>query len=195
MLDADGFEQTYEAVTLSDATVVGRYYENCVFRRCAFDKVKFIDCRFVDCTFENCDLVGVRLPGCTVSDVVFKGGRAMGVDWGEAQPITLRVVFKEIRIDYSNFGGLPLKRISFTDCSMQEVGLDRADLTQARFVDCDLRGAVLLEAKLRGAKFERCVGLQLDPRKCKLGDTQVGADTALAMLRLLGIVCPELGVT
>lgn len=173
--------------TLSDAV-----FEDCTFERCSFTDTRFVSVRFSDCCFQSCTLVGVRLQGCALTDVLFRDGRAMGVDWIEVRGITLSVRFEGVKLDYSHFSGLPLPGTRFVDCSLKEAVFSDADLSGARFEGCDLSGAVLTGCDLRRTDFRGSRGVAFDPSNSKTGKTRVELDTIATLMAHQGLVCDDL---
>jgi len=194
MEPGDHVDRVFEGVELVDTTLRGASYERCTFRRCRVEASRLVDCRFTDCTFEHSELINVRLPDCSLVEVRFHGGRAMGVDFSGLRDLVLSVSFEEVALDYANFSGLPLKKTVFQDCRLREASFSQCDLSGATFAGCDLSGAVIRHAKLVQTDFEGAQGVALDASTCTLRFTRVDADTALLLLRDLGVRCDELGV-
>jgi len=187
-------DRVFEDMVLTGVTLRGASYEGCTFRRCRVEECRLSDCRFADCTFEHCELVSVRLPDCSLVDVVFRGGRAMGVDFSGVRDLVLGMTFEEVAMDYSNFTGLPLKKTVFRECRLREATFSQCDLSGASFAGCDLTGAVIRHAKLVQTDFEGATGVSLDGGTCTLKFTRVDADTALYLLKDMGVLCADLGV-
>lgn len=185
-------DETFAELELTGTRLRGAVFEGCTFTRCRFEDSQLDDCRFIDCRIEQGDWIGLRLPNTTLVDVHFEGGRAMAIDWADVRKLTLRVSFTGMKLDYSTFADLPLKRTVFTECSLIEADFGGADLTGARFADCDLSRARFHHANLTRADLRGSRGLVVDPKTCRFRDTKVEPDTALLVLRTLGLQAPDL---
>ncbi len=194
MEPGEHLDRVFDGVALVDATLRGASFERCTFRRCRIEASRLADCRFTDCTFEHSELINVRLPDCSLVDVVFRGGRAMGVDFSGVRQLVLGMSFDDVAMDYANFTGLPLKKTVFSMCRLREATFSQCDLSGASFSGCDLTGAVIRHAKLVQTDFEGAVGVALDGSTCQLRFTRVDGDTARILLRDLGVICADLGV-
>lgn len=190
----EGFfaERVFTQLELGAERVERAEFEGCRFERCRFDETRFVNCRFTECAFVESELVAVRFTGSRLADVRFEGGRAMGVDFTGAQALTLRLAFEGARLDYAQLSDLPLSGTVFARCHLVEATFDGCDLREAVFDRCDLSRAVIRQADLRGARFKGCRGARIDHASCRLGDTQVDAETALVMLEAQGVRCDEL---
>jgi len=192
-LTGEHVDALFEDLELEDATVSGASFESCRFLRCHLEDLRLEDCRFVDCRFEDCDLVNLQLPGNTMLDVDFVRGRAMGVDWVGLRRLTLALRFEDVRMDYANFTGMPLQGTVFARCGLRGAVFTECDLSRARFPGSDLSAAVLRHADLRHADLRDTRGCRFDPHSCTTSGTLVEVDTALDLLRGLGVRCPDLG--
>ena len=192
-LTGEHVDALFEDLEIEGATVHGASFESCRFSRCHLEDLRFEDCRFVDCLLADCDLVNLQLPGSTMLDVVFMRGRAMGVDWVGLRRLTLALRFEDVRMDYANFTGMPLQRTAFERCGLRGAVFTECDLTRASFPGSDLSGAVIRHAALRHTDLRGTRGCRFDPHSCTTSGTLVDVDTALDMLRGLGVRCPDLG--
>ena len=72
------FDQRFEAIELSNQTVLSTVFENCTFVRCNFSETDFQGSKFYDCTFENCNLSVMKIKHCSFNTVEFRYSKLMG---------------------------------------------------------------------------------------------------------------------
>lgn len=191
-LSDDNIGEHFDGLDLAEGELDGVAFTDCTFERCTFDGAILRGCRLAECTFVDCDLVGTKLPETSLTNVTFRRGRAMGVDWSVVRQLTLRLRFEGVKLDYSSFVDLKLPQTEFTECSLVEATFDGCDLTGCRFTGSRLEGATIRHCTLVGTDLRDTRGCAIDPRTCTLRRTRVDVDTATAALISLGIECPDL---
>jgi len=184
--------EVFEGLGLGDEVLERTIYEDCRFVRCRFEGTAWSEGRLSDCTFERCDLVGVRFVDTILQEVTFEHGRAMGTDFTGLRRLSLKLRFTDVKLDLSNFAGLPLSGTRFVDCSLREVVFDGCDLRSAAFSGSDLAGASLQHVKLAEADLRGTRSAVIDVTTCALSDTRIDVGTALVALRDLGLRCEGL---
>lgn len=180
-------DEDFSAQTLSKIR-----FTDCTFVNCNFENTRMLDCQFVECRFQKCNVVATRFANSSLNQVRFEGGRAMGVDWSVVRGLTLDLGFDSVKLDYSSFVDLNLRRTVFKDCSMLEVVFDGCDLRNTRFAGSRLTGARVRQCDVRGADFRKTEGCAIDHESCTVKATLVDMDTAALVLKRLGLGCPDL---
>lgn len=191
-LDGDHLDVSFVGAAHPGVRVARASYERCRFEKCTLTGARFVDARFTDCVFVGCELTTLGVAGTSLTNVTFTNCRAMGVDWTAAHLLTFSVTFDRCRLDNSMFGGMRLKGLVVSDCSLRGVDFTGCDLTNARFPKSDLGGALVHHATLKGADFSDARGFAFDARTNKAGKTRVSLETAAQMLAEMGLVVPEL---
>lgn len=150
--------KTLTASELSEAE-----YESFVFEDCDFTEANLGALRLVDCVFERCNLSGATWRGCSLNHVAFRSSKLLGADLTGLRKTFLSVTFEDCKLDYVDFGGLPLAKTRFTRSSLIDAGFVGTDLSQAVFEACDVSGAMFRNTNLAGADLRGADGLVLDP--------------------------------
>ena len=177
-MELDYYEgEVYEALTLSDDTLSGGNFVDCLFRACTFENLMLLRCSFRECRFEGCTISQVRTRGSELKFCEFEDCTVLGLNWGLLKPDgpfgepiekmkSCRIrygSFQDMNLKKFNFAGSALTHCTFADCDLSESDLRSCDLSDTEFFRCDLRKADLRHAggfiidvnnnQLRGARF------------------------------------------
>ncbi len=169
--------ESFENLTLSDDTVSGGEFVDCLFRNCSFESLMLLRCSFRECRFEGCTISQVKTRNSELKFCEFEDCTVLGLNWALlkpegpfGEPIEK---MKSCRIRYGSFTGMNLRKFdfaqsalthcTFADCDLSESDLRSCDLSDTEFFRCDLRKADLRHAggfiidvnnnRLRGARF------------------------------------------
>ena len=149
--------------TITASELSATEYESVVFLDCDFTDADLGSHRLVDCTFERCNLSGTTWRGCSLNHVVFRSSKLLGADLTGLRKTFLSVTFEDCKLDYADFGGLPLAKTRFTRSSLIDAGFVGTDLSNAVFEACDVSGASFRNTNLSGADLRGADGCVLDP--------------------------------
>ncbi len=109
--------------------------------------------RFTDLDLVRCDLSNSRSRAANLTRVRFAGCRPTGLSLTDS--VLHDVIFRECRVDLSNFALSRLNRVAFEDCQLSGVSLMEARCDAVRFTDCRMTDSDLRGASLKGCEFVR----------------------------------------
>lgn len=169
--------EVYDTLTLSDDTLSGGEFVDCLFQNCSFDDLLLLRCSFRECRFVGCTVSQIKTRGSELKFCEFEDCTVLGLNWALLKPEgpfgePIEKI-KNCRIRYGSFTNMNLKKFNFAqsslthctfaDCDLSESDLRSCDLSDTEFFRCDLRKADLRHAggflidvnnnQLRGAKF------------------------------------------
>jgi fluoroquinolone resistance protein len=156
-------DKTFEKISYLEKVVNNRVFERCVFKQCDLSKSNFSNCRFIDCTFLACNLSMLKLRDSTLSGVIFKECKLLGINFTECADFLFSVRFENCVLDYSVFMGKKMPKTQFLNTSLKNVEFSQADLSGAKFDNTDLSGAVFQSTRLKEANFVTAINYLIDP--------------------------------
>src|SRR5512140_2697779 len=137
LLSADVFQdQTFADLALEAAELSGKDFLRCTFRGAKLPQSRWEGDRLEDCLFEDCDLSRLRPAPRTLSGVVFRRSKLMGVEWSRIP--NPAVSFEECDLRYGAFLDMVLKGAQLKGCKAAEGTFSGCDLTRADFTGTDL---------------------------------------------------------
>ena len=114
---------------------------------CSFAQAKIEKLQVRDCTFEHCDFTACVLADSSWHAVEISESRCSGM---QMQTSALKnVVFKNSKVDFTNFRYAHLENIIFENCTLTELDLYSAALKNVSFIRCTIDNVEFSEAKLQ----------------------------------------------
>ena len=157
--------KTFENIPFAENTVSGREFQGCIFRKCDLSNSNFLNDKFIDCTFDGCNLSMMKFGKTTLSDVIFKDCKILGVIFSECQDFLFSVRFEHCILDYSSFMGKKMIKTNFIKTSLKEVNFSNTNLSGAVFVESDLQGAIFNRTDLSAANFVTAYNYSIEPEQ------------------------------
>lgn len=145
--------ETLSEVEFSDVTFTGCDLSNTVLFDCSFD-----GCRFVGCNLEM-----AKVAGTNFSQVIFEKCRLRGIQWENVGLSFHDINFVDSALDYSSFLGRRLDElVTFSGCSLKDVGFESASLKKSKLTSCDLADARFTDALLYQTDFSGSKNYSID---------------------------------
>lgn len=166
-------DKNFSGLLVREKTISGASFDGCTFRNCDFTGTQLRHCKFRDCSFRSCNLSLVKIHGTLFAGVSFKDSKLLGVNWTEADWPRIKLgtppAFAGCILNDSNFLGLKLGGIKFTDCTARGADFREADLSKAEMNGTDLSGALFGNTDLTGADFSgaRSYSIRISENKVK----------------------------
>lgn len=156
-------DKVFEKINFSQKELRNREFEKCTFRQCDLSNSSFIATRFIDCVFAGCNLSMLKLQRSTVSRVIFRDSKVMGVNFSDCEDNLFSVRFEGCMADYASFMNKKMPKTAFIQTSLKHVNFSNAILTQAVFDRADLEEALFSRTQLNEADFRTAINYVLDP--------------------------------
>ncbi|HEY8928598.1 MAG TPA: pentapeptide repeat-containing protein [Mucilaginibacter sp.] len=153
----------FEAENHTGAMINGREFNGCIFKKCDFSNSDLSGNKFIDVVFDGCNLSVAKLAKCTLSSVVFRNSKILGVNFSECIDFLFTVEFDVCTLDYSSFMLKKMPKTKFSKCSLKEVTFTQANLSGAVFNECDLNGTVFNSTDITQANFVTAYNYDIDP--------------------------------
>jgi fluoroquinolone resistance protein len=183
----------YDDITFNDSNKdlmnrPGKYeFIECHFEGLDLRELNFRNFKFVDCHFSHCNFNNMNLSSSAMRSSTFKECRLVGINWCSLETF-MHPKFYDCQLDYGVFQGLKLPKAEFSKCSLKEVDLSEAVLTEGLFDNSDLEGASFNKADLSKADFTAAKNYSIDPRFTNIKKAQFSMPEAMSLLRALDIV-------
>ena len=187
--DSSVEDQVIERVQVCGATIKNLDFVDCTFIGCNFLEAKLTKISFTRCNFKGCDFAMCSFTQCEFWELYFDDCRLIGINWSIAG-LTINAQFLNCRLDYSSFFKLILRSRRFSNCSAIECNFSHCDLQKSHFVECDLSNSSFTGADVRNADFSTSVGVFINPRNTKVGETAIGSDAAARLAVSQGFTVP-----
>ncbi len=160
--------KTFSAIDFAGEELLGREFEQCVFRQVDFSNCKIQNCIFSDCVLEDCNLSLAQLANTGLSGVKFKNCKLLGLDFNKVRNFSFSVTFDNCILDYTSFIGKKLRNTLFKKCRMLEANFEESDLTGSVFADCDLTRTLFNNTILNEVDFTSAYNFSIDPENNKM---------------------------
>lgn len=157
-------------------------YDGCSFEQCNFTNTDLSGITFSDCSFVDCDLSNAKLVKTGFKDVRFRGCKLMGLHFEDCDPFLLQMRFQQCILNLSCFYQVKIPKTVFEDCSMKEVDLTAADVSQSLFSNCDLSGALFDDTRLEKSDLRTAFGYVMDPDKNKIRKARFSHEGVMGLL-------------
>lgn len=143
--------------SISQKTISGIRFEECVFKQCSFDEITFVNCEFIETEFINCNLSLAKLINTRFYDVVFESSKLVGIDWTRLKwpqvKLSCPMKFYQCDLSFSYFFETHLVDAVFEQCKAHEVDFRGADLSYASFCYTDFYKTLFQHCNLTKADF------------------------------------------
>jgi uncharacterized protein YjbI with pentapeptide repeats len=180
-------DATFSDLAIESASLSGKDFQRCTFRRCKLPQSQWVETRLVDCVFDGCDLQRMVPKKLALRSVTFKDTRLMGVDWSDLGSLPY-AEFERCDLRYSSFVKLKLRKTRFVHCNAREANFIDVDLREADFSGTDMLGSVVQGCVLAKTNFSRTTGLVFDPQANRVKGACIAVETAVALVQSLGMV-------
>jgi len=157
----NGAEQEISALIAGD-------YEHCTFNNCDLSGSVLSWNNFSNCIFNGCNLSNAKLIKTSFIDISFKGCKMIGLHFDECNDFLFTAGFDDCILDLSSFHKLRLKKMLFTNCSLQEVDFEDCDLTNSSFINCNLAATIFVNTILEKADFRSAYNYSIDPERNRI---------------------------
>ncbi|MCH1983294.1 pentapeptide repeat-containing protein [Ruminococcus sp. OA3] len=87
--------QVFKDLKITEETIDGCEFMDCVFDNCAFEDCKTIRCKFIDCQFNKCTIISPRTKYSDMRHSEFADCNLIGIHWAEFFPVGQ--IFEPIR--------------------------------------------------------------------------------------------------
>ncbi|UII26940.1 pentapeptide repeat-containing protein [Fulvivirga maritima] len=163
-------------------------YEECSFHQCSFAGADLSRITFVDCEFDGCDLSNIKITDSAMREVRFKNCKLIGAHFDECNDFLFEVAFEDCILNFSSFYKKSLKKTRLIRCSMYEVDLVEADMSESLFYECDFAGATFDRTNLEKADLSTSFNFLIDPENNRLKKAQFSQSELAGLLFKYGIV-------
>ncbi len=104
-----------------------------------------------------------KLGKTTLTDVVFKGCKLLGINFSITEDFLFSVRFENCMLDYSSFMDKKLPKTHFVKTTLKEVTFSRAILAGSVFDECNLNETIFNETDLTGVNFSTAYNYIIEP--------------------------------
>ena len=163
-------------------------YDNCLFKNCSFANANLSMWTFTNCAFDGCDFSLAKLNRTGISNANFVACKLLGLDFEDSNAIVFSASFKNCNLNLSSFFKMKIRKMIFSNSSLQEVDFTNADLTESVFRECDLLKAHFENTILDKVDFRSSFNFSLNPDLNRLKKTQFSRDTVTGLLHHLDII-------
>jgi len=155
--------KTFDKITYAGKVIIGREFQDCIFKQCDFSDSTFSGSKFLDCTFEECNLSLMKLGNTTLQSVIFKDCKILGVNFHECSDFLFSVAFNNCILDFASFAGKKMTKTNFFKSSLKEASFIQTILTSSKFEQCNLSGTIFNRTDLTGVNFSTAFNYTIDP--------------------------------
>lgn len=161
-------QQEYQNIEFEGISYVGDTFteddfDYCTFSNCDFTNVIFSSCKFHECIFVDCNLSMTQFPQSTLSELLFKSSKVLGVNFGQCNDFIFEVHFENCTLDYSSFEKRKMIKARIIKSSLKGVDFAHADLKESNFSDSDFTEAMFYHTNLQKANFVTATNYIIDP--------------------------------
>ncbi len=179
--------KSFEKVDYKEKAASGREFQDCIFTQCNFSGSNFSGSKFIDCTFAGCNLSLLKLDQSTLSNVIFKDCKILGVNFHECSAFLFSVSFDGCVLDFASFAGRKMPKTNFIKCSLKETSFMQTILTGSKFDQCDLAGTIFNRTDLSNCNLVTAYNYQIDPEINKLNKASFAEHGLAGLLFKYGI--------
>lgn len=144
--------QEFEAKRFSDCTFEGKTsvikFEGVVLQKCNLTATHVKRFELTDVTAHDCLLFGANWDGVSMHRIEFDKSMMSGIVLSDA--LAKNIIFKNCKLDLSNFRFSKFQGVKFIDCYLKEADFMGANLKGVMFENCDLD-----EAEFSGANLDK----------------------------------------
>lgn len=180
-------DEVFESLECRDAVLEGKEFQGCSFVGCQLSGSRFLRCKFIDCVFRSCDLSNVVVKGCTFRDVTAEDSKLLGINWSEAVS-TIHLSFHRCAVSLGNFGGMNLRKGTFSACVAREVEFGHANLSESDCRGTDFAGSRFFHTDLTKSDFRQALNYAIRPGDNTLKNAKFSLPEATSLLYGLDII-------
>lgn len=181
VFQSENLDKKFVKLDLQHEPVLEIEFEECEFEECSFLETKFERCRFLNCKFVNCMISAIDISNSYFSDVSFSNSKVIGVDWTKSRHVQ-GLIFKECKIDYSNFRFLKLNKTMMINCEAKEVDFSGCDMTESNFSNTDFEKSLFTKTNLTKANFKKARNYYIDAKTSIIRGAQFSLPEAMCLL-------------
>ncbi|MBR9727367.1 pentapeptide repeat-containing protein [Shewanella intestini] len=185
------YQQVFQGVSLSAATITHVEFECCQFIECDFSASTFRHCKFAQCQFQQVNLSLAKLPFSAFYEVSFTDSKLTGIDWTQADWPSLHndpmLRFNQCLLTDSSFYGLVIQGSQFIDCKLKNVDFTDTDLTASSLQNSDLQYAQFMRTNLKQCNFTDAMNYHIDLHQNTITQATFSRFEALSLLEALSI--------
>lgn len=184
---SENLDKKFTKLDLSKGLITEVEFEECEFFECSFLETKFERCRFLNCKFTDCMISAIDISNSYFSDISFLNSKVIGVDWTKARHVQ-GLIFKECKIDYSNFCFLKLNKTEVINCEAKEVDFSGCDLTESDFTNTDFKKSLFIKTNLTKANFKKAKNYYIDAKTSIIRGAHFSLPEAMSLLDSFEII-------
>lgn len=162
------YDQNYKNHFFSETEIQFKEFENCTFENCNLSNCEYLGVVFSDCTFIRCNFTEAKINYVALRNCDFIGCQLTSVNFAMTDQVLFDYRFTDCAMDFTQFYGLKMKRMTFTNCSLISADFMKTDLTEVLFDRCNLHLAVFTDSIANKADFYSSLNYSIDPEKTKL---------------------------
>jgi uncharacterized protein YjbI with pentapeptide repeats len=181
------YQQKFSKLTLQDASISSKEFEDCSFESCKFTNYTFTGVKFMNCTFSECVLSAISAPRSRFMEVQFNRCKVIGFNWSKTS--TARgLIFNDCQLNYSDFSYLKIPEIKIIRCEAKEVDFTGADLSNGSLQNTDFEKSRFYNTNLSGVDFRGARNFYIDVKNNVLKKTRFNFTEAITLLNCLDII-------
>jgi fluoroquinolone resistance protein len=181
------YKAKFPKLSLENASVQFKIFEECEFTGCNFVSCKFKKCKFINCSFNDCTISDMVPFNCRFNEVKFARCKVMGVDWTKTEDLR-GLDFSSCQINYSNFRMLKIPKTKLIVCEAKEVDFTEADLNQSDFQRTDFEKSLFFKTNLSQSDFRGAKNYYIDIKNNVIKKAHFSLPEAMSLLKSLDII-------
>lgn len=174
--------KTFDKVVAIGASITHKEFEGCLFKNCDFSTGDFSESRFLDSEFIDCNLSMLQVNNTSFQSVSFTNCKLLGIHFQHCSDFLFQLNFETCVLDFASFANKKMPKTHFGSCSMKEVTLIGAILTQAVFDHCNLENAIFNQTQLAGADFTTATNYKINPEYNPMKKAKFAAHGIMGLL-------------
>ena len=170
-------DQDLDPVELYDCTIINAKLTGSTLKRWVFE----------NCIFKDSDLSNVTFENCIFDQCNFVSCRMIGVDLTKNQSQSLQLSFKDCDLSLSNFSGLHLTEIQFTDSQCSETDFSHSQMSKCHFRNTRVNGAIFENTNLNSSHLVGALDESFDLKASNLSQATISVQTAIRLISAMGL--------
>ena len=180
-------DKVFEKISFTAQEIRNREFLRCKFKSCDFSGSNFNYNQFVDCEFVNCNISLLKLVSTTLSNVIFRDCKLLGVNFSECEDFLFSVQFEGGVLDFASFANKKMPKTRFANVSLKGVDFTRANLQGSVFENTNLEDAVFSKTNLKEANMLTAFGYTIDPEANMIAKARFSLYGVAGLLNKYGI--------
>ncbi len=184
--ETDLENETFVGLDAHGLDLSGKELYRCTFRGVKLTETRWRKTRLEECVFEDCDMTRFDCTDLSLSGVVLRRTKLLGVDFTDlaANP---DVTFEECNLEYAVFKKTNLRKSKIRDTNLRASTFVECDLVEAELSRCDLAGATFEGSNLGKADLGTTSGAFIDPVRNKVKGLRLPVESAVLLAESLGM--------